>query len=160
MLSNKMLLLKYGGRSGDGRTARPRPLRWDTTLRRRGWLAADAGRLPASLVAVEAAPHRRGRPPDVLAVAVGGLAFHRVVHAVAQDLLGPLDGEVARVPRRADVRHHVLGHLLQLFVVALDGAGGLALVEALAHPRLRVLRDMPPVLGDAAVLGEPYDGVY
>src|SRR5215210_9551629 len=59
----------------------------------------------------------RVRAPDVLPVAVGRLAAHGVVYAVPDDLLGSLDGEVARDPRRPAVLHYVLGHRLERFVV-------------------------------------------
>src|SRR5918994_1247948 len=125
-------------------------------------LAADAGPglRAALLVTVGAAAHLGRDAPDVLPVAVGRLDVHAVVHAVAQDLLGRADREVAWVARRAEVAHHVLGHLLQLVVVGLDGGAGLALVVALAHPGLRVLPDLAPVLRAPAVLDEPDDGLY
>src|ERR671921_3023130 len=118
------------------------------------------GTRPLARGLLRPATHLGGDAPDVLPVAVARLDGHAVVHAVAQNLLRPLDREVARVARRAQVAHHVLGHLLQLVVVGLDRAGRLALVVALAHPRLRVLSDLTPVLGAAAVLDEPDDGLY
>ena len=40
------------------------------------------------------------------------------------------------------------------------GGAGLALVVALAHPGLRILPDLAPVLRAPAVLDEPDDGLY
>src|SRR5215210_498439 len=103
----------------------------------------------------------RVRAPDVLPVAVGRLADHGIVDAVAQDLLGRLDGEVARVPRSTDVFHYVLGHRLELFVVALDLGRPVLVKRALAHLRLGVVGVHPgEIIRDAAVLGEPYHRVY
>src|SRR5215203_1393753 len=125
-------------------------------------LAANAGPglRSSDLVAVGAAAHLGRDAPDVLPVAVGRLDVHAVVHAVAQDLLRRADGKVARVTGRTQVAHHVLGHLLQLVVVGLDGRVGLALVEAFAHPGLRVLPNLAPVLRAPAILEEPDDGLY
>src|SRR5919112_3490781 len=117
------------------------------------------GTRPLARGLLRPATHLRGDTPDVLPVAVARLDGHAVVHAVAQDLFRPIDRQVARVARRAQVAHHVLGHLLQLVVVGLDGRVGLALVVALAHPGLRVLADLTPALRAAAIFDEPDDGL-
>src|SRR5215210_9180007 len=90
-------------------------------------IAGLLGSWPFGSGLLRPAAHLGGDAPDVLPVAVARLDVHAVVHAVAQDLLRSLDREVARVARRAQVAHHVLGHLLQLVVVGLDGRVGLAL---------------------------------
>src|SRR5919107_3019418 len=103
----------------------------------------------------------RVRAPDALPVAVGGLADHGIVDAVAQDLLGRLDGEVARVPWSTDIFHYVLGHRLEFRVVALDLGWPILVEFAPTHLRLRVAWVHPgEIVRDAAVLGEPYHRVY
>src|SRR5215210_4758106 len=103
----------------------------------------------------------RVRAPYALPVAVGRLADHGIVDAVAQDLLGRLDGEVARVPWSTDVLHYVLGHRLELRVVALDLGWPVLVERAPTHLRLGVVRVHPgEIIRDAAVLGEPYHRVY
>src|SRR5215207_7252572 len=103
----------------------------------------------------------RIRAPDVLPVAVGRLADHGVVDAVAQDILSRLDGEVAWVPRRTDVLHYVLGHRLELFVVALDLGWPVLVERALAHLRLGVVGvHLREVIRDTAVPAEPYHRLY
>src|SRR5829696_9786921 len=79
----------------------------------------------------------RVHTPDVLPVAVARLTHHGVVGAVAQDLPRRLYGELARVPRRAQVLHHVLGHRLQLVVVGLEIGRPLLVELAPAYLRLR-----------------------
>src|SRR5919112_1653348 len=107
------------------------------------------------------AAHVRVHTPDVLPVAIARLADHRIVDAVAQDLLGRLKGEVARVTWRAQVLHHVLGHRLKLLIVALNLGWPILVELAPAHLRLHVVGvHLPEIIGDAAVPGEPYHRVY